>query len=219
MALVDFYMPEMNGNELAASLREEAPQMPVLILSSAAPTGRPDPGRPPTVQAVLWKPVRQEALYQAIAQALAAPVPPPPSTPSTLDASTALRHPLRILVAEDNQVNQRVVCGMLNGLGYQPDVVAHGVAVLEATARKPYDVILMDVQMPGLDGLETTRRLRRDRAGLPLRVVAMTANALAEEIRECAEAGMDDYIGKPFHGKQLAEVLERCHQALYANAP
>ncbi|SDU22038.1 CHASE3 domain-containing protein [Verrucomicrobium sp. GAS474] len=222
VALIDYHMPGMNGDELAGEMGKLAPDLPILILSSAAPTGSAEPGLP-SVKRRLWKPLRQEALYRALVEVLASgsqgsETKPQKSAASSLDSSTALRSPLRILVAEDNLVNQRVACGLLRGLGYQPDVVPNGAAVLEAVERRqgegqPYDLVLMDVQMPGLDGLAATRQLRQAPYAAGLRIVAMTANAMANEVRECAEAGMDDYIGKPFHGKDLTLILERSYQA------
>ncbi|HEY8966146.1 MAG TPA: response regulator, partial [Candidatus Methylacidiphilales bacterium] len=224
VALVDFNMPEMDGNRLAAEIGRRSPGLPVLLLSSEAPTGAPDPARPASVRALLWKPVRQEVLGRAIAAVLspAAKVEPGKTVVApSLDSETASRCPLRILVAEDNAVNQRVASGLLRGLGYRPEVVANGHAAVEAVvaaraAGNPFDVVLMDVQMPELDGLEATRRLRLRSEGASgvLRIVAMTANAMADEVRACAEAGMDGHIGKPFHGAQLIAVLEESHRIL-----
>jgi CheY-like chemotaxis protein/HPt (histidine-containing phosphotransfer) domain-containing protein len=121
----------------------------------------------------------------------------------------AAERPLRILVAEDNVVNQRVALLMLGRLGYRADVVANGAEALQTLGRTPYDVVLMDVQMPQMDGLEATRRLR---AELPDQrqpwVVAMTASALAEDRERCLAAGMDDYLAKPIRRDELAAALE-----------
>jgi CheY-like chemotaxis protein len=120
----------------------------------------------------------------------------------------AQRHPLRILVAEDHPVNQQVILGLLRHLGYQPDLAGDGQEVLDALARQPYDVVLMDIQMPEMDGLEATRRLREE---LPAerqpRVLAMTAHAMAGDRERCLAAGMDGYLSKPVQIADLAAAL------------
>jgi CheY-like chemotaxis protein len=122
----------------------------------------------------------------------------------------AERLPLRILLAEDNSVNLRVGVLMLERLGYRADVAGDGGEVLAALARQPYDVILMDVQMPGIDGLEATRRIRTELpAGRQPRIVALTANVLAEQRQACLAAGMDDFVQKPVGIADLRAALER----------
>ena len=121
------------------------------------------------------------------------------------------RHPLHILVAEDNAVNQKVALRILERLGYRADVAANGLEVLSALRRQPYDVILMDMQMPEMDGLEATRRIRRDWPWEHVpRIVAMTANAMREDREQCLGAGMDDYVAKPVQVHDLQAALERC---------
>jgi CheY-like chemotaxis protein len=123
----------------------------------------------------------------------------------------AERLPLRILLAEDNPVNQKVALLMLQRMGYRADLVSNGLDALEATSRQSYDVILMDMQMPELDGVEATRciRARTGHAGGP-RIIALTANAMAEDRAACLAAGMDDFLSKPLTPSQLAAALERC---------
>jgi len=122
----------------------------------------------------------------------------------------ATRHPLRILLAEDNRVNQKVAVRLLARMGYQVAVAANGLEVLEALEREPFDVILMDVQMPELDGLAATRRIRAAHPGCPPRIIAMTANVMLGEREECTAAGMDDYVAKPVDRRALADALLRC---------
>lgn len=124
------------------------------------------------------------------------------------------RSPLRILLAEDNLINQKVALRMLERLGYHADVVANGHEVLVATARQLYDLILMDVQMPGMDGLETTRRLRAQASEERPRIVAMTAHAMHGDQEMCLEAGMDDYVTKPISLEVLDAVLRQARQRL-----
>jgi signal transduction histidine kinase/DNA-binding response OmpR family regulator len=121
------------------------------------------------------------------------------------------RIPLRVLVAEDNAVNQRVVRTMLQRLGYEPDIASDGVKAVEAVRRRQYDLILMDMQMPELDGLDATRAIRA--LGAERRdthIVALTANAMVEDRRRCLEAGMDDFLSKPLSARRLREAIERC---------
>jgi CheY-like chemotaxis protein len=125
----------------------------------------------------------------------------------TVQAST---HPLRILLAEDNAVNQKVAMHILHRLGYRVDLAANGLEVLEALQRQTYDVILMDVQMPEMDGLAATISIRQNltTAQQPY-IVAMTANAMQGDREQCLNVGMDDYLSKPFKTHDLIAVLER----------
>jgi signal transduction histidine kinase/ActR/RegA family two-component response regulator len=126
---------------------------------------------------------------------------------------------LRLLLAEDNVVNQRVAIRMLERLGYRPDVVSNGVEVVAAIERQPYDVVLLDVQMPEMDGLAAARAIRARWPHRPVRLIAMTANALEGDREACLAAGMDDYLAKPVRIEALGEVLARCAPAPSAAAP
>jgi len=117
-------------------------------------------------------------------------------------------------MAEDNPINRKVALSMLKRLGYKADVAENGLEVLQALQEKPYDVVLMDVQMPKMDGLEATRRIRD--SGLTTRIVAMTAHAMDGDRDECLEAGMNEYISKPIKMEELARVLEACGQGCAA---
>ena len=125
------------------------------------------------------------------------------------DGSLGERHPLRVLLAEDNVVNQKLALRLLAQAGYRPDVVNDGLQAIDALASHPYDVILMDVQMPELDGLEATRRIRDRWPERPVWIVAMTANAMAGDREACLAAGMNDYISKPIRPTELVGALER----------
>jgi CheY-like chemotaxis protein len=118
----------------------------------------------------------------------------------------ASRHPLRILLAEDNAVNQKLALRILQQMGYRADLASNGLEAVESVARQTYDVVLMDVQMPEMDGLEATRRIVANGSQRP-RIVAMTANAMQGDREMCLAAGMDDYVTKPIRVDQLVEAL------------
>jgi CheY-like chemotaxis protein len=126
-----------------------------------------------------------------------------------LDPEMGERLPLRILLAEDNSVNQMLAVRLLRGLGYTADVAGNGVEAVDAVERGGYDLVLMDVQMPEMDGLEATREIRTRHGADGPRIVAMTANAMAEDRDECLAAGMDDYVSKPIRIEELVSALER----------
>ena len=159
---------------------------------------------------LLTKPVKQSSLYDALVTALS--VQAEPATPaldgsSVLDPAFADRHPMSILVAEDNPTNQLLVVKLLERLGYSPAVVSDGAAAVAAVEQLPVDVVLMDVQMPEVDGLEATRRIRAN-GGLQPWIVAVTANTTPDDRRACETAGMDGYLGKPIRPDELVSALE-----------
>ncbi len=154
--------------------------------------------------------VGQGSIFHFTISGEAAPPPPrrPAVVPGRLDHGLARRHPLRILLAEDHPVSRQVTAGLLAHLGYQADLASHGLEVLEAVESRPYDVILMDIQMPEIDGLEVTRRIRRQLAGRPQpQIVALTAHAMSGDRERCLEAGMDGYLTKPVQIAALEAAL------------
>ncbi len=212
IVLSDLLMPEMDGLELAHHLSEadgDATAPPVVILSSIGLRDR-DEGQ---VAGWLAKPVKPSALHDTIATILLGGVvaQPAPLATSAADSAKPLgeRHPLRILLAEDNAVNQKLALRLLAQLAYTPQVVGDGLQAIAALEGGDFDVVLMDVQMPELDGMEATRRIRARWADRPLRIVAMTANAMAGDREACLAAGMDDYISKPIRVAELTAALER----------
>ncbi|MDI1445450.1 response regulator [Polyangium sp. 6x1] len=212
LALLDATMPGMSGFELGAALRQDPrlAELPFLLLTSSDLATQREAAR--LGATCLSKPIKQSSLFDAILRALSQSVVRPSRAPRALaiDPSLGERHPLRILLAEDNVVNQKVASLLLQRLGYRVDIAANGLEVLEAVTRKEYDVVLMDVQMPDMDGLEATRRLRAPGPyqGKP-RVIAMTANAMQEDRRECLAAGMDDFVSKPIRIEELVAALTR----------
>jgi CheY-like chemotaxis protein/anti-sigma regulatory factor (Ser/Thr protein kinase) len=178
---------------------------PLVLITSLG--WRPDGVEHPFA-AFLSKPVKTASLRDTLASVLASGR-PDPVVASDVPAKTALRSQ-RILLAEDNQVNQRVAELMLSKLGHRVDVVADGAAAVQAAAEHRYDVVLMDVQMPQMDGLEATRRIRAQcRPGSPPHIVALTASALVEDREACAAAGMGGYLTKPVRVADLRAILER----------
>jgi CheY-like chemotaxis protein len=208
IAILDMLMPERDGVELAADLRELRPEhpIPVVILSSIGAHGR----AAANVAAMLVKPVKPSALHDALAMAVAGEgaaartggerSAAPATTPAT---------GLRILLAEDNAVNQKLALRLLKQMGLTADVVGDGQAAVDAIEGGAYDLILMDVQMPELDGLEATRQIRRRWPDRAVRIIGLTANAMAGDREECLAAGMDDYVSKPIRPEELATAIAR----------
>jgi signal transduction histidine kinase/DNA-binding response OmpR family regulator len=214
IAILDMHMPEMDGATLAGEIRqmeaEQSNPTPLIMLTSL---GWRDAADTIHFAAFLTKPVKQSNLYNAIVSALTAQTGQQARAASAgqqYDATLAGRIPLRILLAEDNAVNQKLALRILERMGYRADVAANGLEVIQALKRQSYDLILMDVQMPEMDGLEATRRVRATFApARQPRIVAMTANALQGDREECLAAGMDDYVSKPIQVKELVAALER----------
>ncbi|HET7645607.1 MAG TPA: GAF domain-containing protein [Candidatus Limnocylindria bacterium] len=213
IALFDLLMPDLDGLELSERVRalpdaDGSARLPIVILSSIGVREREDA----PISAWLAKPVKPSALHDTIAtvllgDAVARPAPRPASEPA--DGRLGERHPLRILLAEDNPVNQKLALRLLAQLAYEPDVAGDGLQTIAALEDRAFDVVLMDVQMPELDGLEATRRIRARWPDRPVWIVAMTANAMAGDREACLAAGMNDYISKPIRPTELAAALER----------
>ncbi len=202
VAILDMHMPDLEGTELAGRLRvlPEWHEVPLILLTSLGERVESE------VDGLvhLTKPVKAAALRSTVARALGARE----AAPLAADDEEFRR--IRILLAEDNQVNQKVAALMLQRLGQSPVVVANGLEALDAVRAARFDLVLMDVQMPLMDGLEATRRIRAEvAADHQPRIVAMTANALLEDREACLAAGMDDYLSKPVRSEDLAQVLRR----------
>jgi CheY-like chemotaxis protein/HPt (histidine-containing phosphotransfer) domain-containing protein len=213
VAILDVQMPEMDGLTLAQEIqRLRGPDsIPLIMLSS---TGPREPGADASSYTVyLTKPIKASQLYNTLVDVFASEELQPQAAAGAamFDLEMGERHPLRILLAEDNVTNQKLALRMLERLGYRADVAGNGLEVLQAVQRQSYDVIFMDVQMPEMDGLEASRRVHELLAGkAPPRIVAMTANAMREDREECIAAGMDDYLSKPIHVDELVRALNRC---------
>ena len=208
LAILDMHMPQMDGVALARSIRDRDPKLPLVLFSSL---GRKEAGDTEGLfSAYLAKPLRQSQLFDTLVTILAdEPAPKAHSAAKPrIDPTMASRHPLRILLAEDNAVNQKLALRILQQMGYRADLASNGVEAVESVERQTYDVILMDVQMPEMDGLEASRRITAKWSPDERpRIVAMTANAMQGDREMCLAAGMDDYVTKPIRVDQLVEAL------------
>jgi CheY-like chemotaxis protein/HPt (histidine-containing phosphotransfer) domain-containing protein len=213
-AILDLQLPDLDGFALAEKIRAlpAGRDLPLLLLSSSRLRG--DDARPARagISIFIYKPVRPAQLLDGLCRAIGVQVQREKKSPAgpAMDAGLAQRFPLRLLLADDNPINQKVGLNVLKRLGYRADVAANGREVLHALEQKTYDVILLDVQMPEMDGFEATRAIRErwPEARRP-RIIAMTGNALLGDREKCLEAGMDDYISKPVRPGELQAVLER----------
>jgi CheY-like chemotaxis protein len=224
LVVLDMQIPEMDGTMVARTIKTDPilRDTTIIILTSLA--YHPDEGdlKSLGIVAHLTKPVKQSRLYDCLATVVhdrtdltgAATRKHAQSVASLAAMGTT---PLRVLVAEDNPVNQKVAVRLLEKLGIRADAVGNGLEVLDAIEDTDYDVILMDCQMPELDGYEATQRIRVREAATPgvhrQYVIAVTAHALEGDRELCLRAGMDDYVGKPIRIEKLADALDRCATA------
>ncbi|NEO85093.1 MAG: response regulator [Spirulina sp. SIO3F2] len=224
LAILDWQMPDLDGLMLASQFRQlpNNPALPIVLLSSL---GQPEPEHLGDLKlaATLTKPVKQSLLYRTLTKILTEQsrsklVSAQPATSDTLEPTTAAT--LNILLAEDNVVNQKVARMTLKRLGYEADLAANGLEVLEAIERQAYDVILMDVQMPEMDGLTATRQICSDYpSGQRPYIIAMTANAMPGDRQICLDAGMDDYVSKPLKIEVLEAALSQATQVRFSSIP
>jgi PAS domain S-box-containing protein len=220
VAVLDMQMPAMDGGMLAKEIRRwrGVAQLPLVMLSSL---GHREHIEDPSLFAIcLSKPTKSSQLFDALVDVLHARDVdlPHPFQPSDLPAAP-VRHAERVLIAEDNAVNQKVALFILAKLGYRADVAADGKEVLEALGRQAYDIVLMDVHMPEMDGLEATRRIRQANAPDRPWIIALTANAMYGDRELCLAAGMDDYISKPIKPEEMAAALGRAKPRAAVTGP
>ena len=220
LGILDMQMPDMDGVMLATAIRQkyDATELPLVMLTSLGGRESVPAAQLETVDfaAFMTKPIKPSHLFDGLINVFSEqPVhvrqAKQVKQEVVFDATMAERLPLNILLAEDHPTNQKLAMMVLQRLGYRADLAANGLEALDAVARQPYDIILMDIQMPEMDGLEATRTLIQripDPNERP-RIVAMTANALKEDRDICLAAGMDDYISKPIHVEDLVAALEQ----------
>ena len=221
LAVLDMQMPGMDGLMLAAEIRKlpAAARLPLVLLASMGVHADHPGVASAGFASLLTKPIKPAQLYEALIRALSGSKPAARTAPTgtKLDPTLATRFPLRVLLCDDNLVNQKVAMRLLQQMGYRADLAANGLEALEALDRQPYDLIFMDVMMPEMDGLEATRMIRERQQQRshspnyksPIVIVAMTANAMQGDREQCLAAGMDDYLAKPVRLEDIRAIVER----------
>jgi signal transduction histidine kinase len=218
LVLADQDMPGLEGLELARRIRgmRSGAKIPIVLFSGLRESARLARAAQPALATVLTKPIRQSELFDRIERVVRPPVASERGGPARPASAPPA---LSILLAEDNVLNQKVALVLLERLGYPADVACDGAQALQALDRKAYDVVLMDMRMPRMDGLEATRAIRARGASIRQpRIIALTANAMIGDREACLTAGMDDYISKPVDRNELLEALQRASQSLAARA-
>jgi len=209
LVITDMEMPGMDGVGFTRQLKLNSKELPVIMLSSIGDeTKKKFPG---LFSSILTKPVKINHLCNSIQSAISnkrESALPDEKVTQVLSYDFAKQNPLKILVAEDNMINQKLILRVLNKLGYEPDIAQNGLEVLSKIKDKLYDVVLMDIQMPEMDGLEATHNIRKKEGPQPF-IIAMTANAMSEDKEICLKAGMDDYIAKPMKLQDLVDTLKK----------
>jgi PAS domain S-box-containing protein len=220
VAILDMQMPEMDGLQLATEIRKmrTKSELPMIMLTSVGKRARED--QEENFSVFLTKPIKPSQLYDALIGLFTGNASKrlKPATSKRGFRVLSQQNPLKILLVEDNIVNQKVALRILERMGYRADVAGNGIEAIQALERQHYDVALMDVQMPEMDGLTATREICRrwSRAERP-RIIAMTANAMQGDSEECMAAGMDDYVSKPVDIEELVAALERSSKDVPAN--
>jgi CheY-like chemotaxis protein len=218
IAIIDGKMPGMDGEELGRRIKDDSAlkDTALVMLTSVGERGEAARLNEIGFAAYLTKPVKPSQLYDCLATVLGRHGQQTPPQPAALITRHSLaeerRRQGRILIVEDNAVNQRVAQRLLERLGYRAEVVGNGLEAVKALELAPYDVVLMDVQMPEMDGFEATRVIRDPQSAVrdhEVPIIAMTAHAMKGDREKCIEAGMDDYVAKPVGSAALAEAIER----------
>jgi CheY-like chemotaxis protein len=214
LAILDVQMPDMDGVMLTQKIQQlpDTNKLPIVLLTSLG--YREIDNEQIEVAAFLTKPLKPSHLFDVLAGIFAMNIvrpkgkssKAPSGKKSSIDSDMAKKNPLRILLAEDLLVNQKLALRLLDQMGYRADVASNGLEAIESIERQPYDVILMDVQMPEMDGLEATRQIRKLDGRQPY-IIAMTANAMQGDREMCLEAGMNFYISKPIRVLELVTAL------------
>jgi CheY-like chemotaxis protein/anti-sigma regulatory factor (Ser/Thr protein kinase) len=209
LVLTDMQLPDMDGVMLANEIKAKLPQLPIILMGFIENENKLKYAH--LFKSVVSKPIKPAQLYEAIQQELKCQgeqVPKEKSKQPLFPEDFSRTYPLSILIAEDNKINQVLVMRILNRLGYEPRVANNGKEVVDMLKAKPFDVILMDMLMPEVDGLQATKIIR-ETMGVQPQIIAMTANAFPEDRISCLEAGMDDYISKPIRIEVLIELLKQ----------
>jgi CheY-like chemotaxis protein len=210
LLILDVAMPEMDGFALAARIREDPllQLASIMMLTSADLNGSTARCRQLAIHSYLVKPVSAEVLRNAIDVCFAKPNAPAEPAAAEPAAASASAHPLRILLAEDNPVNQKLATRLLERRGHLVRLAQSGREALALLDGNSFDVVLMDVQMPDMDGMEATREIRAHEHTRSLPIIAMTAHAMTGDRERCLAAGMDDYLPKPINPRELFRLLD-----------
>jgi signal transduction histidine kinase/two-component SAPR family response regulator/HPt (histidine-containing phosphotransfer) domain-containing protein len=229
LAAIDLKMPGIDGFALAAEIRKlsSGAMMPIVLLTPLGLHADASADKNLVFAHTVAKPIKPAQFCDMLTRALLSPKPAPQAAPTATppDQSLSQRTPLRILLCDDNAINQKVAARILQQLGYQPALADNGRQALEAIDRQAYDLIFMDVMMPEMDGLEATRVIReRQRARTPnylpqIIIVALTAHAMQGDREKCIDSGMDDYLAKPIRPADMRKVIERWSAQVAAAAP
>jgi CheY-like chemotaxis protein len=209
LVLADMQMPVMDGVQLAEHIKQQNPNLPIIILTSLGEdVSSKHPG---LFRSMLVKPVKQDILYRHVLRELNKPAIHQVEAKKVVPVMMtefAVKNPMKILLAEDNPVNQLLATTILSKLGYEPKVANNGKEALDMMKEEVFELVFMDMQMPEMDGLETTRYIRTHHERQPI-IIAMTANALESDKNDCLDAGMDDYLSKPIRPEDLVSMLEK----------
>ena len=231
LAVLDMRMPDMDGLRLAGEIRKlpAGQNLPLVLLTSVGVRSEGPEFASACFAGCLAKPIKPAQLQELLRRVLSGAKVAAPTAPvsAKLDGTLARRLPLRILVCDDNAVNQKVAFRLLQQMGYRADMAANGLEALAALDRQPYDLIFMDVMMPEMDGLEATRQIRERQKQpsrftnykSPLIIVAMTASAMYGDREKCLAAGMDDYIAKPVRLEEVRATVERWGEGAARSEP
>jgi two-component system sensor histidine kinase/response regulator len=213
LVLTDMQMPFMDGVRLSETIRERYPRLPIILLSSIGDEYKKNYKN--LFSAIMTKPIKQQAMYRHILSGLehrSWSVSGDGTSSSRLPGQPgqmAAELPMQILIAEDNVINQQVIQYILQKLGYTPTIVQNGREAVDTATSGDFDIILMDLQMPEMDGLEATRIIRRHNTDRQPVIIALTANAMEGDEEECLEAGMNDYLGKPVKLEEVIDKLQK----------
>ncbi|MDB9375683.1 response regulator [Nodularia sphaerocarpa] len=215
VALIDMQMPEVDGLTLGRQIKANSliADIPIIMLTSTNQRDEVQKALNIGFASYLVKPVKPSRLFDTIINILESRSIAPKIKQPIIHQTALTKSKLRLLIAEDNLVNQKVALKQLQNLGYEADVAGNGQEVLQLLETIPYDLVLMDCQMPILDGLETTKEIRRRLHRQPV-IIAMTANAMKEDEQNCLDAGMNDYLSKPVNKEKLAAVLQHWSQVI-----
>lgn len=212
LVLLDYLMPEIDGLMLAAEIRSLYSEitLPIILLTSVGKKDFSSSFEQLHISAILTKPIKHELLYQTLLSVFThnkKGISKRKIKPYQVADNLAQKYPLKILVAEDNIVNQKVVQRILERMGYRADLVANGCEAVEVLKKIPYEIIFMDMLMPEMDGITASKIIREECTGVCPKIIAMTANAMKEDKEKCLAAGLDDFIAKPIRMDDLQSIL------------